>query len=98
MEIKTTRFLIRNFLLAGFFLLSTAMSSAEVSQFHQFIYPEYSKKISMDFKDADLRSVLKIFSQQSGMNFIAAADIASAKVTLFFENVPVEEALEQSNV
>jgi len=28
----------------------------------------------MDFKDADLRSVLKIFSQQSGLNFIAAAD------------------------
>lgn len=49
----------------------------------------------MDFKDADLRSVLKIFSQQSGMNFIAAADIADARVTLFFENVPVEEALER---
>ncbi len=49
----------------------------------------------MDFKDADLRSVLKIFSQQSGMNFIAAGDIASEKVTLFFENVPVEQALER---
>ena len=49
----------------------------------------------MDFKDADLRSVLKIFSQQSGMNFIAASDIANTKVTLFFENVPVEEALER---
>jgi len=49
----------------------------------------------MDFKDADLRSVLKIFSQQSGMNFIAASDVANTKVTLFFENVPVEEALER---
>lgn len=49
----------------------------------------------MDFKDADLRSVLKIFSQQSGMNFIAAGDIANEKVTLFFESVPVEQALER---
>jgi len=77
------------------FLLTTCGSFAETSSFSRFAYPEYSKKISMDFKDADLRSVLKIFSQQSGMNFIAASDVANTKVTLFFENVPVEEALER---
>ncbi len=59
----------------------------------QFIDPEYSKKISMDFKDASLTDVLKIFSQQSGTNFIAAQDVSSKKITLFFENIPVEEAL-----
>ncbi len=49
----------------------------------------------MDFKDAALSDVLKIFSQQSGMNFIAASELNNKKVTLFFENIPVEEALDK---
>lgn len=49
----------------------------------------------MDFKDASLEDVLKIFSQQSGMNFIAASDLQNKRVTLFFDNIPVEEALEK---
>ena len=61
----------------------------------RFSYPNYSKRISMDFKDAALNDVLKIFSQQSGMNFIAASDLNDKKVTLFFDNIPVEEALEK---
>ncbi len=61
----------------------------------RFAYPNYSKRISMDFKDAALEDVLKIFSQQSGMNFIAASDLHEKKVTLFLDNIPVEEALEK---
>jgi type II secretory pathway component GspD/PulD (secretin) len=53
------------------------------------------KTISMDFTDAKLNDVLKIFSQQSGMNFIAATDVASKKVNLYLDKVPVEEALER---
>lgn len=60
-----------------------------------FIDAQYSKKVSMDFKDAALTDVLKIFSKQSGMNFIAAQDISDKKITLFLENIPVEEALEK---
>ena len=29
--------------------------------------------ISMDFKNADLKDVLKVFSMQSGMNFMASS-------------------------
>ncbi|MBL8013295.1 MAG: secretin and TonB N-terminal domain-containing protein, partial [Candidatus Omnitrophica bacterium] len=61
----------------------------------RFVYPNYSKRISMDFKDAALEDVLKIFSQQSGMNFIAASELNNKKVTLFLDNIPVEEALEK---
>mgnify|MGYP001566217524 CR=1 FL=1 len=61
----------------------------------RFSYPNYSKRISMDFKDAALNDVLKIFSQQSGMNFIAASNLNDKRVTLFFDNIPVEEALEK---
>jgi len=62
---------------------------------NKLFYPEYSRTISMDFKEADLNDVLKIFSQQSGLNFIAAQNIADKKITLFLDNVPVEEALER---
>jgi type II secretory pathway component GspD/PulD (secretin) len=61
----------------------------------KFMYSAYSKRVSMDLKDAALSEILKIFSQQSGMNFIAASDVTNKRVTLFFENIPVEEALEK---
>ncbi len=60
-----------------------------------FIYPEYSKTISMDFKDAALIDVLKILSQQSGLNFVGSQEVANRRITLFLNNVPVEEALER---
>ena len=59
------------------------------------LYPEYNKTISMDFKSAPLTDVLKIFSQQSGLNFIAAADVADKVVNLYLEKVSVEEALDR---
>jgi type II secretory pathway component GspD/PulD (secretin) len=65
------------------------------SEDSKFMYSNYSKRVSMDFKDAALSEVLKIFSQQSGMNFIAASDVTNKRVTLFFENIPVEEALDK---
>ncbi len=68
---------------------------AELSAEDSFLYPEYSKTISMDFKDASLTDVLKIFSQQSGLNFIAADEISDKTITLFLDKVPVEVALDK---
>ncbi len=70
----------------------TPLASAQESS---FLYPEYSKKISMDFKDALLTDVLKILSQQSDLNFIASQEIGTKKVNLFLNKVPVLEALER---
>ncbi|MDD5291806.1 MAG: secretin N-terminal domain-containing protein [Candidatus Omnitrophica bacterium] len=53
------------------------------------------RKISLDLEDASLLSVLKVFSQQSGMNFIASQEIANRTVTLYLENVPVRDALDK---
>lgn len=53
------------------------------------------KTISMDFINARLNDVLKIFSQQSGLNFIAATNVADKTVNLYLDNVPVDEALER---
>ncbi len=76
-----------------FFLSFLGPLKAEVSR--GLIYPQYSKAISMDFQEASLKDVLKIFSQQSGLNFIASEAVQERKVTLYLDNVPVEEALEQ---
>lgn len=62
---------------------------------NRFVYPEYSKTISMDFQNAPLNDVLKIFSQQSGLNFVTADEVVDKQITLFLDNVPVEEALER---
>jgi len=52
-------------------------------------------RLSMEFQDANLKDVLKIFSQQSGINIIATADIGDQPVTLYLEQVTVLDALDQ---
>lgn len=51
-------------------------------------------RISMDLKDADLKDVLKIFSQQSGLNFIASERVRDRQVTLYLDQVSVQDALD----
>lgn len=77
----------------GFPLLS--FGAEDTSEHNRLLYPQYSKKVSMEFKNAELNDVLRIFSNQSGLNFIAAQEAANKKVTLFLKDVPVEEALER---
>jgi type IV pilus assembly protein PilQ len=74
--------------------LSTPFSlNADIADSY-FLDMDYSKKISMDFKDASLKDILKIFSQQSGLNFIASEEIIERQITLYLDQVPVEEALQ----
>lgn len=49
--------------------------------------------ISMDFENASLKDILKVFSQLSRLNFVASADIETKKATVYFDNVPIEDAL-----
>ncbi|MFC1623868.1 secretin N-terminal domain-containing protein [Candidatus Omnitrophota bacterium] len=55
--------------------------------------PSLDNMVSMDFQDADLKTVLKIFSQQAGLNFVASQNIQDRTLTLYFDNVTVEDAL-----
>ena len=77
------------------FFAFTSTAFSEVSSDNQFLDPQNSKTISMDFREAPLNDVLKIFSQQSGLNFIASSNIADKQITLFLDKVPVEAALEK---
>lgn len=49
--------------------------------------------ISMDFENALLKDVLKVFSQLSRLNFVASSDIEQRRTTVYFDNVPVQDAL-----
>lgn len=52
-------------------------------------------RIAMNLQDAQLRDVLKVFSQQSQLNIIAAKEIEDQRVTLFLKDVGVQDALSQ---
>ena len=51
--------------------------------------------ISMDFKDASLKDVLKALSIQSGMNFIASQAVEDRILTLYLDKVPLKEAMDK---
>lgn len=55
--------------------------------------PQTDARISMDFRDASIKDILKIFSQQSGITFIPNDDVQDKKVTLYLENVSVKDAI-----
>lgn len=56
---------------------------------------EQQPVISLDFQDANLKDVLKVFSIQSGMNFVASEAIQDRKITLYLDKVPVKDAMEK---
>lgn len=51
--------------------------------------------ISMDFKDASLKDILKVFSIQSGLNFIASEAVQDRKITLYLDRVPLKKSMEK---
>jgi type IV pilus assembly protein PilQ len=72
---------------------ASAVLASSLTTGTSFILPQYSKQISLDFKEADIKDVLKIFSQQIGSNFIVSDKVKDKKITVFLDKVPVEEAL-----
>ncbi len=52
------------------------------------------KSISMDFEGAPLSQVLRVFSQLSGLNFVASDEVKSKTISVYFDQVPVQDALE----
>jgi type IV pilus assembly protein PilQ len=55
---------------------------------------EYTgEKISLDFKDADIKNVLRLIADISGLNMIVSENV-KGKVTLKLEKIPWDEALD----
>ncbi len=60
--------------------------------FTSFLLFSESEKISLDLKGADLRDVLRMFSEQYNMNIIAGNEV-QGEVTVSFHDVSPEKAL-----
>jgi general secretion pathway protein D len=55
----------------------------------------YKKPITLEFRDAPLRSVFDMVSRQSGINFVFDKDVRlDTKATLFARNTPITEAID----
>lgn len=53
------------------------------------------RPISLDFRDASLRTVLDVVSRNSGINFVIDKDVRSdTRVTVYLRNAKVEDALD----
>ena len=72
------------------FLFPFPLSAQQESDFE---YPDAT--ISMDFKDASLKDVLKIFSMQSGLNFIASEAVEDRNVTLYLDKVNLRQVMDK---
>jgi type IV pilus assembly protein PilQ len=51
------------------------------------------KRISLDFKDADIHNILRLISEVSKLNVITSDDV-SGKITVTMRNVPWDQALD----
>ncbi len=85
------------FILIIFFVVPFFLPSISASDFDFYATDLISKqsyrRISMDFRDASLKSILKVFSEQAGLNFIASQIVQDRLVTLYLADVPLQEAL-----
>jgi len=88
------RWLVRFIFGMAFLVMSAPCGKAEFDFYaNDLISREAHRKISMDFQDASLKSILKIFSEQAGLNFIASQNVQDRTVTLYLVDVPLQEAL-----
>jgi Type II secretory pathway, component PulD len=76
-----------------FAVFISAPFSSAVETYAKDTSPGKNNLISMEFTDANLKTVLQMFSQQSGMNFIASQNVQDRTVTIYFNNVKIEDAL-----
>lgn len=86
----------KNFKLSVFiciFLFSLFLPKLEAGQ--ELPFPNPGALISMDFQDAGLKDILKIFSIQSGLNFIASDNVKDRKFTLYFDSVSIKDAMDK---
>jgi type IV pilus assembly protein PilQ len=77
----------------GAAVVNTDMSLRGSVPLDDVISPDQT--ISMDLQDANLRDVLKIFSIQSGLNFMASEAVENKKVTLYLDRVPIKLAMDK---
>ncbi len=80
---------------AGFFMpvVALALDEDPIQEIPLELDHAREETISMSFDGALLKDALLLFSQQSGLNFIASQEVENKKVTVYFEDVSPNDAL-----
>jgi type II secretory pathway component GspD/PulD (secretin) len=86
---------MRNSLRLFVFIFSFCLFLPHLNAESELPYFNPEATISMDFKDANLKDILKIFSMQSGLNFIASEAVQDRKLTLYMDKVPIKEVMDK---
>jgi len=76
------------------FILSLSLSLPKLYADSKLPSPDTEPNISMDFQDASLKDILKIFSIQSNLNFIASEAVQDRKITLYLDKVPLKKTMD----
>lgn len=69
------------------------LSQEEAEQRQEDKFPYTGEKLSLNFQDIEVRSVLQLIADFTGLNLVAS-DTVSGSITLRLENVPWDQALE----
>lgn len=77
------------------FVFSLCLFFPHLNAQPELLLLEPEQTISMDFQDANLKDILKLFSIQSGLNFIASEAVQNRKITLYLDKVPLKEAMDK---
>lgn len=96
MKIKPKIYIIAGILI--FFVLPVLILRAQKTERAEHLEREKvietkPGRVSIDFKDADIKDVLRVISYKSGMNIISGEDVKGA-VTIHLVNVPWQKALD----
>jgi len=59
-----------------------------------YILGTFAKPVSLDLEEAALVDVLKMLSQQTGLNFVSTEAVQERKLTLYLDKVPLKEAMD----
>jgi type IV pilus assembly protein PilQ len=85
------------FLFFTFFVFQYFVVSVSCAQDTEPVLPPAATpaaaNVTLDFKDADIRSVLKIISYKAGVNIVASPEVMGT-VTIRLQDVPWEKALD----
>lgn len=86
----------KKLLIAFAFIMVIAFlpAKAQENELGQYLVSSVKKTVSLDLEDAKLVDVLKMLSQQSGLNFVSSEAVVERKITLYLENAFLKEALD----
>lgn len=78
-----------------FVVILPVIAFAEIdNNYGELLIMKTKKTISVDFQGVALVNLLKVISQQSGLNFVTTEAVQERKITLYIEDVPLKKAMD----